>query len=80
VGDAAAGLPFRLSNWVDMIVTFARGNRLSRLYCRPLRAWQQALTGLGFEVQTIPLHAGTPFANVLLVARLPAVAATSNTP
>jgi SAM-dependent methyltransferase len=77
VGNASAGLPFRISNWVDMIVTFVRGNRLSRLYCRPLRDWQQALTGLGFEVTTIPMHEGTPFANILLVARLPTTCATT---
>jgi len=53
VGNAAAGLPFHISNWVDMIVTFVRGNRLSSLYCRTLHDWQQALTGLGFEVQTL---------------------------
>ena len=77
VGNASAGLPFRLSNWVDMIVTFVRGNRLSRLYCRPLHDWQQALTGLGFEVKTLPMHEGTPFANVLLVARLPVTTVTT---
>ena len=76
VGNAAAGLPFHISNWVDMIMTFVRGNRLSRLYCRPLDDWQQALTGLGFEVQALPMHEGTPFANILLVARLPATSVT----
>jgi len=77
VGNASAGLPFHISNWVDMIVTFVRGNRLSSLYCRTLHDWQQALTGLGFEVQTLPMNEGTPFANILLVARLPATATTT---
>lgn len=72
VGDAAAGLPFRISNWVDAVVTFVRGHRLSRLYCRPLGDWQARLQSLGFIVDTIPMHAGTPFANILLVARKPA--------
>ncbi|MEK9950839.1 MAG: class I SAM-dependent methyltransferase, partial [Curvibacter sp.] len=48
VGDAAAGLPFRISNWVDAVVTFVRGHRLTRLYCRPLDAWQEQLHQLGF--------------------------------
>jgi len=74
VGDAAAGLPFRISNWVDAVVTRIRGHRLPRLYCRPLASWHQALQDLGFAVQAIPMHAGTPFANILLVARLPAPA------
>lgn len=74
VGDAAAGLPFKISHWVDALVTFARGHRLSRLYCRPLSQWQQCLAALGFQVEAIPMHQGTPFANILLVARLPAAA------
>lgn len=72
VGDADAGLPFRLSNWVDHVVTFVRGHRLPRLYCRPLSAWRQALEALGFQVDVVPLSQGTPFANVMLKARLPA--------
>ena len=70
VGDASAGLPFRISNWVDAVVTFVRGHRLTRLYCRPLGDWQALLGQLGFRVEPIPMHQGTPFANILLVARL----------
>ena len=75
VGDASAGLPFLLSNWVDMMVAFVRGNRTSSLHCRPLNGWQQTLSELGFEVQILPMHEGTPFANFLLVARLAATIA-----
>ncbi len=70
VGDAEAGLPFQLSNWVDHVVTFVRGHRLGRLYCRPLVQWRRALESLGFRVEVIPLSQGTPFANVMLKARL----------
>lgn len=76
VGDAAAGLPFRISNWVDAAVTFVRGHRLSRLYCRSLEDWRAVLRQLGFAVEAIPMHQGTPFANILLVARLAPAAAT----
>lgn len=76
VGDAAAGLPFRISNWVDAAVTFVRGHRLSRLHCRTLDDWQALLRQLGFAVEAIPMHQGTPFANILLVARLAPAAAT----
>ena len=69
VGDAAAGLPFRISNWVDHIVTFARGHRLTELFCRPLGAWITRLEALGFTVEARPMSEGTPFANVMLVAR-----------
>jgi SAM-dependent methyltransferase len=71
VGDAAAGLPFRISTWVDRVVASVRQHRVSRLYCRTLTEWQQALANLGFTIESIPMHQGTPFANVLLVARLP---------
>ncbi len=70
VGDAAAGLPFKISNWVDFVVTTLRGHRLGQLHCRPLAEWQRVLTSMGFEVQTQPMSEGTPFANVMLVARV----------
>ena len=70
VGDAAGGWRFRYSRWVDWSVTFVRGHRLAALHCRPLLEWRVALLALGFAVDAIPMSAGTPFANVLLVARL----------
>lgn len=70
VGDADGGLPFKFSVLVDHVVTFIRGHRNARLYCRPLKEWQTALTGLGFDVEAMPMNQGTPFANILLVARL----------
>lgn len=71
VGDAAAGLPFRLSNWVDWSVAFARGHGATRFHCRSVAQWRGALEGLGFTVRAEPMSRGTPFANVLLVARAP---------
>ncbi len=70
VGDANGGWRFRCSVYVDHIVTFVRGHRNSRLYCRPLAEWKAALRQLGFSVQARPMHDGTPFANILLDARL----------
>jgi SAM-dependent methyltransferase len=70
IGDAAAGWPFIFSNWVDHLVTTLRGHRLGRLYCRPLDEWQRVLASLGFTVQAQPMSEGTPFANVMLVARV----------
>lgn len=72
VGDAAAGLPFHICNWVDKAVTFVRGHRLPDLYCRPLGDWTALLDRLGFQVDTLPMSEGKPFANIMLVARLPA--------
>ena len=72
VGDAAAGLPFKLSNWVDHLVTFSRGHRLPKLYCRPLSEWKTLLQEVGFDVQSLAMSGALPFANVMLVCRVPA--------
>jgi len=69
VGDAAAGLPFRLSNGVDWTVALVRGHGATRFHCRSVAQWSRALEALGFTVQAEPMSRGTPFANVLLVAR-----------
>lgn len=71
VGDAAAGLPFRLSNAVDWTVAFVRGHGPTRFHCRSVAQWSRALQALGFSVRAEPMSRGTPFANVLLVARAP---------
>lgn len=70
VGDAAAGLPFKLCMWVDRAVTFVRGHRLGELHCRPAADWRATLESLGFAVRSMPMDAGTPFANTLLLGRL----------
>ena len=72
VGDAAGGLGFHISSWVDRVVTMLRVHRLVTLHCRHLSAWQSALEGLGFMVEARAMSQGTLFANVLLIARLPA--------
>ena len=72
VGDAGAGLPHHICNWVDHAVTFVRGHRLPRLHCRKLGEWIELLGGLGFQVEAMPMSQGKPFANVMLVSRVPA--------
>lgn len=75
VGDAASRRGFAVSQWVDRIVTMARGHRVAPTWGRPLAEWTALLRRLGFaQVQAVPMSAGTPFANVLLVADLPAAA------
>ena len=69
VGDEAPTLRFRYTLAIDRIVMALRGHRLPRLWCRPLARWVEALQALGFRVEATPMSAGTPFANVLLVAR-----------
>jgi 2-polyprenyl-3-methyl-5-hydroxy-6-metoxy-1,4-benzoquinol methylase len=69
VGDAAAGLPFRISNWVDQAVALARGHGVIRFQCRSVAQWRSALEALQFTVKAEPMSRGTLYANVLLVAR-----------
>lgn len=68
VGNAAGGWRFNLSRWIDAAVLYLRGHRHGRLYCRTLPAWSAILESSGFTARAIPMSAGTPFANVLLVA------------
>jgi SAM-dependent methyltransferase len=70
VGDADAGLPFHLCDWVDRAVCFVRGHRLPTLWCRPLTDWLALLRRVGFQVDAMPMSEGKPFANVMLVARV----------
>lgn len=70
IGDAGAGLPFQLSQWVDRIVTWGRGHRVPPLYCRSLADWRALLQSVGFEVSSQPMSGALPFANVLLVCRV----------
>ena len=74
VGDAASRCGFLMSQWVDRVVTFVRGHRVSPQFGRPLRDWIAQLESLGFHVHSQPMSRGTPFANVLLVARVSASA------
>lgn len=68
VGNAAGGWRFRMSRWVDAAVLYLRGHRQGRLHCRTLPAWLATLESCGFDASAIPMSAGTPIANVLLVA------------
>lgn len=68
VGDADSQRGFAVSQWVDRTVTRVRGHRVSPTWGRTLREWTALLQRIGFAVQSIPMSAGTPFANVLLVA------------
>jgi len=72
VGDASARRGFLVSQWVDAVVTFVRGHRITPQFGRPLAAWVAQLESLGFEVRSEPMSQGTPFANVLLVAHVKA--------
>jgi SAM-dependent methyltransferase len=69
VGDADGGWRFRYSQWVDKVVMLIRGHSLVTTHCRGLNEWRELLEQCGFEAEATPMSQGTPFANVLLVAR-----------
>jgi SAM-dependent methyltransferase len=69
VGDAGARRGFAISQWVDRVVTRVRGHSVPPVYGRPLADWVAQLRSLGMRVEPRPMSAGTPFANVLLVAQ-----------
>jgi hypothetical protein len=69
VGDAGRRRRFAISRWVDHLVLLGRGCT-APLSARPLGDWMSALQRRGFEVHSVPMSRGTPFANVLLVADL----------
>lgn len=67
--DAGAGFPFQVTKWYERIAEAGRGRWRTNLHFRCLREWVAALEKLDFGVRVEPMSAGTPFANVLLVAR-----------
>jgi len=62
---------FALSRLADRIVALIRRHSVAPLNCRPTREWRSLLTRLGFVTEALPMSQGTPFANVLLVGKLP---------
>ena len=74
VGDASAGWRFRMSQAVDQVASFLRGYRSPELYTRALSDWLELLRGMGFEVQADNMSEGQPYANVMLVCRVPLAA------
>jgi SAM-dependent methyltransferase len=68
VGDADAGLRALVTRITDRAISLARGGS-PWLHVRGLASWVEAVARAGFRVETAPMSAGTPFANVLLTAR-----------
>lgn len=68
IGDAGKGARFAVTRAVDFVVTALRGS-IPRTHVKPAAEWRRQLEELGFAVEAQPMSAGTPFANVLLVAR-----------
>jgi hypothetical protein len=67
--DASAGARFlavRAGNWLKAM---AIGNFQQPFHFRSADEWRSRLAAAGLRVKVRPMGTGTPFANVLLVAR-----------
>jgi SAM-dependent methyltransferase len=67
VGDAASGWRHVVTRTVDHVVTLGRGHHAAPSTSRTLQQWVAALQDRGFAVRVMPMHEGTPFANMLLI-------------
>lgn len=67
--DAGAGLAFRLTQCSAWFDAATRGRFRERLHFRSTAHWTAELARQGFAVRAEPMSQGTPFANVLFVAR-----------
>ena len=67
--DAAAGLSFRVTVWSERLMEAVRGRLRPRLHYRRAADWIGLMEGLGMKVCAEPISAGTPFANMLFVAK-----------
>ena len=68
VGDAAQPR-HRFTQFVDRAVLLLRGRWRVAPHCRSLADWQTLLGIHGFDSEWLAMSEGTPFANVLLIAR-----------
>jgi SAM-dependent methyltransferase len=70
---AAAGAAYHVTRWSARLSAMGTGGLWPQIHCRSAREWLRLLESLGFSVASAePMSAGTPFANVLFVARKPA--------
>jgi uncharacterized protein (DUF2062 family)/SAM-dependent methyltransferase len=67
--DAAAGWRFQMVRLGNSITALMRGRWRPRFAFRTAAEWRAELAAVGFDVALAPMSEGTPFANVLLVAR-----------
>jgi SAM-dependent methyltransferase len=67
--DAAAGLRFGVTRWAARVADIRHGGLQRALHYRSADHWAALLQELNLSVRAQPMSAGTPFANVLLVAR-----------
>jgi SAM-dependent methyltransferase len=67
--DAGAGLAFLLTCGCERLAAAMRGRIRQEFFFRSTSGWVRLMERLGLSVGVEPMDRGTPFANVLLVAR-----------
>lgn len=67
--DASGGWAFRVTAWSERLMSVLRGHPRQPLVFRSAGEWRSLLAEQGLAVTVRPMDEGTPFANVLLVAR-----------
>lgn len=67
--DAGGGLAFYITQWGERLAGSFRGRLWQRLTYRRTSAWLELLARHGFDACAEPMSHGTPFSNVLFVAR-----------
>jgi SAM-dependent methyltransferase len=71
VADPDTGTRTTLTTHGDRLASLLRGEVWGAYHLRSVSEWTKLLESIGLKVQTMPMSHGTPFANVLLVARKP---------
>ena len=69
--DASSAARYRLGLWIDRITMLLHGGGFAPLAGRAPAAWRATLEALGLTVETTPMNGRPPFANLLIVARVP---------
>lgn len=77
--DADAGWRFAATKGAERLTAVLRGHFLQRFRYRGRDEWEALLRGAGLAVDSRPMSAGTPYGNVLLVARKPLAGAAAGT-
>ena len=67
--DAGAGFAFQVTKWGERLAGALRGEFVQPLRYRSAAHWMAELAARGLAVEAQPMSEGTPFANVLFVAR-----------
>ncbi|HUL11850.1 MAG TPA: methyltransferase domain-containing protein [Methylococcaceae bacterium] len=67
--DAGGGWRFIATRLAERLCALARGHWQQKYCYRSAAEWRDKLESLGFVVDTQPMSEGTPFANILFIAR-----------